>query len=50
MVFGPLAKRDGVPSAVKRVAAPSRFGESGVRHGGEGEAVVVVVFVVRCVL
>ena len=41
-VFGPLAKRGGVPGAVKRVASPSRFGESGRRHGGEVNVVVVL--------
>ena len=47
-VFGPLAKRGGVPGpgAVKRVASPSRFGESGRRHGGE--VIVVVVLCVVC--
>ena len=42
MAFGPPAKRGGVPWVVKRAAAPSRFGESGGRHGGDEADVVVV--------
>ena len=41
MAFRPPAKRGGVPWAVKRAAAPSRSGESGGRHGGEADVVVV---------
>ena len=35
MAFRTPAKRGGVRWAVKRAAAPSRFGESGGRHVGE---------------
>ena len=40
VAFRPLAKRGGVPWALKRAAAPSRSGESGGRHGGEADVVV----------